>query len=92
MGEDCCSIQLIDGDGVFNVSGIEKFMKMVNLAECGLSYAVVSIMGPQSSGVFASLANAFFPKKKNLFEYNYLNFEQHVLFDFLMFLFPFLHF
>ncbi|XAR67631.1 hypothetical protein NMG60_11002472 [Bertholletia excelsa] len=29
---------------------MEKFMKDVKLAECGLSYAVVSIMGPQSSG------------------------------------------
>lgn len=25
-------------------------MKEVKLAECGLSYAVVAIMGPQSSG------------------------------------------
>ncbi|OIW09003.1 hypothetical protein TanjilG_05979 [Lupinus angustifolius] len=49
---ESCSTQLIDGDGTFNASGIEKFMKEVKLAECGLSYAVVSIMGPQSS-VFA---------------------------------------
>jgi len=27
-------------------------MKEVKLGECGLSYAVVSIMGPQSSGMF----------------------------------------
>ncbi|TKY64371.1 ROOT HAIR DEFECTIVE 3-like 1 [Spatholobus suberectus] len=46
----CCSTQLIDGDGTFNASGVENFMKEVKLAECGLSYAVVSIMGPQSSG------------------------------------------
>ncbi|THG11336.1 hypothetical protein TEA_004299 [Camellia sinensis var. sinensis] len=51
-GEDteCCSTHLIDGDGTFNIAGIESFMKDVKLAECGLSYAVVSIMGPQSSG------------------------------------------
>ena len=36
------------GDGAFNVAGIENFMKEVKLSECGLSYAVVSIMGPQS--------------------------------------------
>ncbi|KAH1207555.1 Protein ROOT HAIR DEFECTIVE 3 1 [Glycine max] len=48
--EKCCSTQLIDGDGAFNVAGIENFMKEVKLSECGLSYAVVSIMGPQSSG------------------------------------------
>ncbi|MED6109214.1 Cell wall protein rhd3 [Stylosanthes scabra] len=64
------STQLIDGDGAFNVEGIEKFMKEVKLAECGLSYAVVSIMGPQSS-VFGScqlsqLPNAALPSKSTL--------------------------
>ncbi|XP_014516476.1 protein ROOT HAIR DEFECTIVE 3 homolog 1 isoform X1 [Vigna radiata var. radiata] len=57
--ESCCSTQLIDGDGVFNVSGVENFMKEVKLAECGLSYAVVSIMGPQSSGKSTLLNNLF---------------------------------
>lgn len=46
----CCSTQLIDGDGTFNTSGMDNFMKEIKLAEHGLSYAVVSIMGPQSSG------------------------------------------
>jgi len=41
-----CLLQLIDGDGVFNVTGLENFMKEVRLGECGLSYAAVSIMGP----------------------------------------------
>ncbi|KAG6479353.1 hypothetical protein ZIOFF_062816 [Zingiber officinale] len=50
MANECCSIQLIDRDGVFNVTSLEHFMKSVKLAEHGLSYAVVSIMGPQSSG------------------------------------------
>ncbi|KAI4296630.1 hypothetical protein L6164_036575 [Bauhinia variegata] len=50
MEEDCCATQLIDGNGEFNVAGLENFMKKVKLAECGLSYAVVAIMGPQSSG------------------------------------------
>ncbi|WVZ75335.1 hypothetical protein U9M48_023401 [Paspalum notatum var. saurae] len=49
MVDECFSTQLIDGDGVFNVSGLDNFMKEVKLGECGLSYAVVSIMGPQSS-------------------------------------------
>lgn len=48
---ESCSTQLIDGDGTFNVSGLENFMKEVKLGSCGLSYAVVSIMGPQSSGM-----------------------------------------
>ncbi|KAK7246108.1 hypothetical protein RIF29_40967 [Crotalaria pallida] len=46
----CCATQLIDGDGSFNVSGLDNFIKSVNLSSCGLSYAVVAIMGPQSSG------------------------------------------
>lgn len=48
--DESCSVQLIDGDGGFNVDGIDSFIKDVKLGECGLSYAVVSIMGPQSSG------------------------------------------
>ncbi|XP_057736012.1 protein ROOT HAIR DEFECTIVE 3-like [Arachis stenosperma] len=55
----CCSTQLIDGDGTFNVTGIESFMKEVKFSECGLSYAVVSIMGPQSSGKSTLLNNLF---------------------------------
>nr|KJB72292.1 hypothetical protein B456_011G170200 [Gossypium raimondii] len=47
--DECCSVQLIDGDGSFNGTGIESFIKEVKLHECGLSYAVVSIMGPQSN-------------------------------------------
>ncbi|XP_025825197.1 uncharacterized protein LOC112900564 [Panicum hallii] len=50
MGGACFSTQLIDGDGVFNVSKLENFMKEVRLGACRLSYAIVSIMGPQSSG------------------------------------------
>ncbi|XP_052181348.1 protein ROOT HAIR DEFECTIVE 3-like [Diospyros lotus] len=58
-GKESCSTQLIDGDGNFNITGIENFMKEVKLAECGLSYAVVSIMGPQSSGKSTLLNNLF---------------------------------
>lgn len=51
MGTDeCCSTQLIDGDGEFNAAGLDSFMKTARVAQCGLSYAAVSIMGPQSSG------------------------------------------
>lgn len=52
--DHCCSTHLIDGDGTFNVDGVNNFMKEVKLAECGLSYAVVAIMGPQSSGIYHS--------------------------------------
>ncbi|GJS71269.1 root hair defective 3-like protein isoform X1 [Tanacetum coccineum] len=46
----CCSTHLIEGDGTFNAEGLDNFIKQVKMAECGLSYAVVAIMGPQSSG------------------------------------------
>ncbi|KAG6520247.1 hypothetical protein ZIOFF_017285 [Zingiber officinale] len=46
---DNCSIQLIDRDAVFNVTGLEYFTKSMKLDEHGLSYAIVSIMGSQSS-------------------------------------------
>ncbi|XP_057459631.1 protein ROOT HAIR DEFECTIVE 3-like [Actinidia eriantha] len=59
QGPKCCSTHLIDGDGTFNVAGINAFMKEVKLAECGLSYAVVSIMGPQSSGKSTLLNHLF---------------------------------
>ncbi|XP_042048217.1 protein ROOT HAIR DEFECTIVE 3-like, partial [Salvia splendens] len=50
LDKECCSTHLLDGDGNFNVEGVDYFMKEVKLSECGLSYAVVAIMGPQSSG------------------------------------------
>lgn len=50
MAEDCWATQLIDADGGFNAAGLDRFVKEVKLADCGLSYAVVAIMGPQSSG------------------------------------------
>ncbi|XP_023643020.1 protein ROOT HAIR DEFECTIVE 3 homolog 1 isoform X1 [Capsella rubella] len=57
--EVCGSVQLIDGDGTYNVSGIDHFIKEVKLGDCGLSYAVVSIMGPQSSGKSTLLNHLF---------------------------------
>ncbi|KAK8476077.1 hypothetical protein V6N11_070945 [Hibiscus sabdariffa] len=58
--EECYSTQLIDGDGTFNDIGTESFIKEIKLAECGLSYAVVSIMGPQSSGKSTLLNHLFY--------------------------------
>ncbi|XP_019198340.1 PREDICTED: protein ROOT HAIR DEFECTIVE 3 homolog 1-like isoform X1 [Ipomoea nil] len=56
---ECCSTQLIDADGAFNVTGIENITKEVKLAQCGLSYVVVSILGPQSSGKSTLLNHLF---------------------------------
>ncbi|KAK9066413.1 hypothetical protein SSX86_013735 [Deinandra increscens subsp. villosa] len=49
--DDCCSTHLVDEDGTFNAVGLDNFIKKVKLEECGISYAVVAIMGPQSSGM-----------------------------------------
>lgn len=49
-------IQLIDGEGNYNLTGIETFARKVKLADCGLSYAVIAIMGPQSSGTLLTFA------------------------------------
>lgn len=57
--EDCCTTQLIDGNAEFNVEGLENFMEKVNFVNYGLSYAVVAIMGPQSSGKSTLLNHLF---------------------------------
>lgn len=44
---------------MFNATGIDKLIKKIKLAECGLSYAIVSIMGPQSSGKSTLLNHLF---------------------------------
>ncbi|KAE8674199.1 hypothetical protein F3Y22_tig00111769pilonHSYRG00572 [Hibiscus syriacus] len=46
--DNCCSTQLIDGDGEFNVAGLDNIMRTTNFSNCGLSF--VAIVGPQSSG------------------------------------------
>ncbi|KAE8790378.1 Protein ROOT HAIR DEFECTIVE 31 [Hordeum vulgare] len=43
------AVQLIDGEGEFAGDSAERFMTAAGVSGCGLSYAVVSIMGPQSS-------------------------------------------
>eukprot|EP00897_Mesotaenium_endlicherianum_P003445 jgi/Mesen1/3128/ME000184S02189 len=57
--EDLPTLQLIDGAGNFNNSGLDNFVKHIKLSECGLSYAVVAIMGPQSSGKSTLLNHLF---------------------------------
>ncbi|KAJ6417943.1 hypothetical protein OIU84_001343 [Salix udensis] len=59
MAEDCCSFQLISGDGVLNREGLENFSRTTNLSQRGVSYAVVAIMGPQSGGK-STLLNKLF--------------------------------
>lgn len=53
------SLQLINGQGTFDSAGLDGFVKHIKLSECGLSYAVVAIMGPQSSGKSTLLNHLF---------------------------------
>ncbi|XP_078432047.1 protein ROOT HAIR DEFECTIVE 3-like [Wolffia australiana] len=69
MGEGSSSVQLIDGDGFFNKLGLDGLTKAVGLAECGLSYAVVSIMGPQSSGKSTLLNQLFYTNFREMDAY-----------------------
>nr|KJB67040.1 hypothetical protein B456_010G171200 [Gossypium raimondii] len=57
--DHCCSTQLIDGEGEFNVVGLDNFIRTTKLTNCGLSYAVLAIMGPQSSGKSTLLNHLF---------------------------------
>ncbi|XP_022994736.1 protein ROOT HAIR DEFECTIVE 3 homolog 2-like isoform X1 [Cucurbita maxima] len=57
--DDCYTTQLIDNNGEFNASGLQDFVGKIKLADCGLSYAVVAIMGPQSSGKSTLLNHLF---------------------------------
>ncbi|KAL9248873.1 ROOT HAIR DEFECTIVE 3-like protein [Drosera capensis] len=59
MEHECESLQLIDGQGNFNRDGLQMFVKEDKLANSGISYAVVSIMGPQSSGKSTLLNHLF---------------------------------
>lgn len=58
---DGVAVQLIDGEGEFAAEGAERFMAAAGVAGCGLSYAAVAIMGPQSSGI--ALAPPPFPSR-----------------------------
>nr|GEU34039.1 protein root hair defective 3-like [Tanacetum cinerariifolium] len=49
----------ITGNGTFHGVGLDTFIKQVKLGECGHSYAVVAIMGPQSSGKSTLLNHLF---------------------------------
>ncbi|KAL9999391.1 putative P-loop containing nucleoside triphosphate hydrolase [Helianthus debilis subsp. tardiflorus] len=66
---ECCSTHLIEGDGTFNRDGLDNFIKQVKLGECGLSYAVVAIMGPQSSGKSTLLNHLFYTNFREMDAY-----------------------
>lgn len=43
-------LQVVSGDGSFNTSGVEQFVKVTGVETAGVGYSIVAIMGPQSSG------------------------------------------
>eukprot|EP00198_Chlamydomonas_reinhardtii_P001037 XP_001690372.1 predicted protein [Chlamydomonas reinhardtii] len=43
-------VQVINGEGEFESAGVQSFVDKNELAQCRTNYAVVAIMGPQSSG------------------------------------------
>jgi hypothetical protein len=53
------TLQLVDGTGAFNDTGLEELVRRVQLEKHGVSFKVVGIMGAQSSGK-SMLLNALF--------------------------------
>jgi len=43
-------LQVVDGEGEFNASGVNDFMRNEGVENSGVDYTIVAIMGPQSSG------------------------------------------
>ncbi|KAL3575591.1 hypothetical protein D5086_023692 [Populus alba] len=70
MAGDCCRFQLISGDGVLNMQGLENFTRTTNLSQRGLSYAVVAITGPQSGGKSTLMNQTFHTNFEEMDAYN----------------------
>ncbi|KAI4354133.1 hypothetical protein L6164_003027 [Bauhinia variegata] len=58
--------QLIDGKSNFKDMELKEFARELNLYDLGRSYAVVAIMGPQSSGKSTLLNHLFCTKFKEM--------------------------
>ena len=50
-------LQVVNGDGEFNETGVEDFIRRHSISDAGVGYQVVAITGPQSSGK-STLMNA----------------------------------
>ncbi|KAJ6977968.1 protein ROOT HAIR DEFECTIVE 3 [Populus alba x Populus x berolinensis] len=62
--------QLIDGNGKFNVDGLKDFMTATEFAQSGLSYAIVAIIGSQSSGKSTLMNQTFHTNFEEMDAYN----------------------
>ncbi|KAJ6386687.1 hypothetical protein OIU78_016589 [Salix suchowensis] len=63
-------MQLIDENGNFNVDGLQDFVTATEFAQSGLSYAIVAIIGSQSSGKSTLMNQTFHTKFKEMDSYN----------------------
>ncbi|KAJ6375209.1 hypothetical protein OIU77_000226, partial [Salix suchowensis] len=63
-------MQLIDENGKFNVDGLQDFVTATEFAQSGLSYAIVAIIGSQSSGKSTLMNQTFHTKFKEMDAYN----------------------
>ncbi|KAJ6889151.1 protein ROOT HAIR DEFECTIVE 3 [Populus alba x Populus x berolinensis] len=63
-------MQLIDGNGKFNVDGLKDFMTATEFAQSGLSYAIVAIIGSQSSGKSTLMNQTFHTNFEEMDAYN----------------------
>ncbi|XVE96996.1 hypothetical protein REPUB_Repub02eG0272300 [Reevesia pubescens] len=69
MEKEYSHMQLINGEGEFNVAGVDKFMRLTKFSKYGRSYGVLAIMGPQSSGKSTLLNHLFGTKFKEMDAY-----------------------
>ncbi|KAK3120242.1 hypothetical protein QOZ80_9AG0684220 [Eleusine coracana subsp. coracana] len=58
-GEECHATQVVSADGEMDAAAMERLAAVAGLPGCGLSYAVVSILGPQGSGKSTLLNHLF---------------------------------
>ncbi|KAL3575592.1 hypothetical protein D5086_023693 [Populus alba] len=63
-------MQLVDGNGKFNVDGLKDFMTATEFAQSGLSYAIVAIIGSQSSGKSTLMNQTFHTNFEEMDAYN----------------------
>jgi hypothetical protein len=57
-GDECHAAQVVGADGEMDAAAMEGFAAATGLQGRGLSYAVVSILGPQGSGTYTSAVSS----------------------------------
>ena len=60
-GGECHAAQVVGADGEMDAAATERFAAAAGLQGRGLSYAVVSILGPQGSGTYVYVSRVTLP-------------------------------